>query len=658
MSKTNYEILEENRSAVLGFADRIKDSGVATGAEVVALSQGIKLKTREAQHLVANGNLTAAIERLDEIKDNKIGIVWHESTDLGNGTKALVRDARNVSTDPAVLKQEAGEKYAMQLLNEVRGGLDLIDKSDLSQEAKDNAKEKLMYIAQNGMVDIDKLNDKSIKVFNTQMVSALESAGMEDASDKLNFAKEVSNFKDEHRHIVTLTVAEDKEGARHTVAEAEIMLNGLTETQKQQYIVIANAPEGRESGVPWFDNMPKYKQDLLRDSAMDIASGKKIIPTQLLGDAVGIRNGYQKVTTIKGPQEQASKILSQTLHCGAPATKIKVVDKEQRQAIATENVKQLQSFAAPGTKVNLNILNSKTPGNARGENFIFDQLKKAKKETPNVSSTAAPINKWRWLGGGRDTKQFQNTLSDIGGGLEERGGAKHVVEYLKNGGSRFGNLIETITFGAYKTTETKAKAEVAQLTVGNPDLAKALGVAMECRNLADSTTLGSSSENVNLELTAKMNIITNSAKLKGGALNKALPQKTIDKIPDNVDFCKSGKDRTGYAQTKNTQLAVAAHLGIDPQSKLGQKNLVSQVAGNHTQEMAGVQGGTIGCHSIKTNPEFGLNKQDKAMSGVINQKSAHFNSSVKVEKDKGIKSMIVTAFETSFATMKPERLLK
>jgi hypothetical protein len=75
MSKTNYKILEENRSAVLGFADGIKDSGVTTGAEVVALSQGVKLKTREAQHLVANGNLTAAIQRLDEIKDNKIGVV-------------------------------------------------------------------------------------------------------------------------------------------------------------------------------------------------------------------------------------------------------------------------------------------------------------------------------------------------------------------------------------------------------------------------------------------------------------------------------------------------------------------------------------------------------------------------------------------------------
>jgi hypothetical protein len=322
------------------------------------------------------------------------------------------------------------------------------------------------------------------------------------------------------------------------------MLNGLTETQKQQYIVIANAPEGRESGVPWFDNIPKYKQDLLRDSAMDIASGKKIIPAQLLGDVVGIRNAYEKVTTIKGPGKQTSKLLEQIPHCGAPATKIKVVDKEQRQAIATENVKQLQSFAAPGTKVNLNILNSKTPGNARGENFIYDQLEKAKKDTPTVTSTASPINRWRLLGGGRDTSQFQDTLSDSGGGFEEAGGVKHVVGYLKNGGSRFGNLIETITFGAYKTTETKAKAEVEQLTRGNPDLAKVLGVAMECRNLADSTTLGSSSENVNLELTAKMNIVANSAKLEGGALNKALPQKTIDKIPDNVDFCKSGKDRT------------------------------------------------------------------------------------------------------------------
>ncbi len=654
MSKTNHQILEKNRAEVLKFADAIQDPGVTTEQVVVDLTQDIKLKTTNVQDLVANGNLAMAIQELDEIKDNKIGIVWHKSEDLGNGTKALVRDARGVTTDLTVLKKEANEKYAMQLLNEVRGGLDLIDKSALDKEVKELAKEKFMHIAQSGMLDIDKLNDKTIKVFNTQMINTLEIAGIEDASDKLNFAKEISNFKDEHRHIVTLTVVEDKNGQRHTVAEAEIMLNGLTETQKKQYTDIDKSQEGKNSGVPWFDNMPKYKQDLLRESAADIASGKKIIPTQLLGDAVGIRNAYQKVTTIKG-SDNVSKVLSQTLHCGAPVTKIKVVDKAQRQEIATENVKQLQSFTESGAKLNLNILNSKTPRNVRGENFIFDQLKKAKKETQNVTSTASPINRWRLLGGGRDTNQFKETLADIAGGLEDKDGTKNVASYLKKGGFRFGNFLEAITFGVYKTTETKAKAEIVKLAESNSDLAKDLGVAMECRNLADSTTLGSLSENVSLELTAKMNMVANSAKLKGGALNSVLSHEIINKIPDNVDFCKSGKDRTGYVQAKNTQLSVASHLGIDPKSNLGQKNLVFQVAGNHTQEMAGIQGGTVGCHSVKTNPEFALNKQDKAMNGVINQKSSSFNSSVKVVKDKKIKADIVKKFMISFASAQSKK---
>jgi len=634
MAEKNYELLEENRKAVLAFADGVEDSGVPTGSDVVTLSQGIKDKTSEVQDLVANGDFTTAIKKLDEIKDNKIGIVWHESEDLGNGTSTLVRDARGVTTDPAILKQEAGEKYAMQVLNQVRGGLDLVDQSDLTPEAKELAKKQLMHVAETAMTNIDQLNSTSIKEYNTQMVYALEEAGIEDAPARLNFAKEVANFQDEHRHVVTLTTAEDERGNRHTVTEAEIMLNGLTETQKQQYMVIANASEGQRSGVKWFDEMPEYKQDLLRGSAQDIASGRKVIPTQLLGDVVGVRNAYQKVTAIRGSEETDSKILSQTLHCGAPATKIKVVGKDERQEIANENIRQLQSFVPPDERMNLNILNSKTLRNVRGENFIFDQLQEAKKAEgiEEVSTTASPINRWRLLGGGRDTRQFKDNLSKIAEGLDERGGAQNVVQYLKKGGSLFDKFVKPI-FGM-KTTETKAKAELAALQKSNPDLARDLGVAIEARNLADSSTLFADSQNVNLELTAKMNIVRNSVKLKGGALNKALPKKTIDSIPSDVNFCKSGKDRTGYAQTKNTQMAVATHLGIDPQSEPGQRNLVSQVAGSHTQEMAGIQGGTIGCHSIKTNPEFGLSSEDKkAMDGVINQKSSHFNSKIKIEKE-------------------------
>ena len=277
-----------------------------------------------------------------------------------------------------------------------------------------------------------------------------------------------------------------------------------------------------------------------------------------------------------------------------------------------------------------------------------------------MSSNFRKLNKL--LGGGRDTRQFRDNLSKIGQGLEENESLKNVSnvsKYLKKGGSRFGNFVEAITFGAYKTTETKAKAELAELKGKNSDLARDLGVAMEARNLADSSTLFADAQNVNLELTAKMNIVRNSVKLEGGGLYKAFPRKTIDSIPSipsDVNFCKSGKDRTGYVQTKNTQMAVATHLGIDPKSSLGQRNLVSQVAGSHTQEMAGIQGGTIGCHSIKTNPEFGLSSEDKkAMDGVINQKSSHFNSKIKtVEKPE----TVIDAFKDSFDKAKTQKANK
>ena len=70
--------------------------------------------------------------------------------------------------------------------------------------------------------------------------------------------------------------------------------------------------------------------------------------------------------------------------------------------------------------------------------------------------------------------------------------------------------------------------------------------------------------------------------------------------------------------------------------------------------MAGIQGGTIGCHSIKTNPEFGLSSEDrKAMSGVINQKSSHFNSKIKtVENPEEVKK----AFDGSFKPSKSQKV--
>ena len=50
---------------------------------------------------------------------------------------------------------------------------------------------------------------------------------------------------------------------------------------------------------------------MLHDVAGDIATGNKVIPTQLLGDVVGVRNAYQKVTAIK-EGDQTKKNLIQT----------------------------------------------------------------------------------------------------------------------------------------------------------------------------------------------------------------------------------------------------------------------------------------------------------------------------------------------------------
>jgi len=645
--KSNFEVLEENRKAALSFADNLPTKN----------DVDVRDKLKRAEEIVKMGGLTAAIRILDQIKDNKIGIVWHKSPDLGNGTKALVRDARGVTTNKQLLKVDAGEKYAMQVLNEVRAGIDLIEKANIADAAKELAKKKLMHVASNSIENIDNLPN-NIKQYNTRIVDVLEQTGIEEVSKKLIFAKEVANFKDEHNHIITLTTAKDSNGKSHTVTEADIMLNGLTEDQKKQWEAIAktkkDTPKTKLSGMEWYNNMPPYKQDLLREVAADVATGNKIIPTQLLSDVPGIKNAYQKVTAVKGSDQTKSTIISQTLHCGTPATKIKITTKPEKQGIVDEQVKQLQTFVPPGEAVNLNILTSKTPFNVRGEDFIQDQLTKTAKNVENVKTSASPVNRWQIFGGGRDHSEFSDTLKNIGNDLAKKQDTKNVGKFLKNGSSMLENFAEKLSFGRYKSTETRAKEEIAKLDY--PQLGNVLKEAMNARNLVDSST-NFTRGNVNLKVGAAMNIVESAVKLETGPLHAILDKETTNKVSNRVDFCKSGKDRTGYLQTKNTHEAVSNYLGVNPRSELGQQNMISQVSGGHTQEMAGIQGGSVGCHSVKTNPEFGLSSdpQDKVIRGVINQKSSHFNSKVKVSEENV--GAILESFERGFKAQEASRLV-
>ena len=239
MAKSNYDILEQNKSATLLFASTI----VALPKPSIPIDTTAKLQL--AKDALKNKDFSKAVMLLDEIKDNKLGIEWSESEDLGNGTKSRVRDGRNVINDPVILKKEQGEKYAMQILNEVQAGLELLDQDKTIDAAKTGkAKQKLMYIAEKALNNIDKLGPGEIEKYNTQIVSTMEKAGVSDAEDKLDFAKGLMTFKHKHLHITTLSIAKDNNGQEHTVLEAEIMLNGLTPKLNQQYEAIRDSAPG------------------------------------------------------------------------------------------------------------------------------------------------------------------------------------------------------------------------------------------------------------------------------------------------------------------------------------------------------------------------------------------------------------------------------
>lgn len=642
--KTNHQILHDNKEKLLDYVQGYINSSNTTDSIEVKPIDGI-------QELFDKGNYSSAIMLLDERKDNKVGIRWDRKEDLGNATGVLVRDARGQTQEQKqILEQkELPEKYAMQLINQLRGGIDLINIDD-SVENKEPQIAKLKFIVKEALNNLDNLDDKRIKEYNTKMLSVLEDAGVEKAAERLQIAKELSNIKDTHYHISTLSKVQDSEGKEHTAVEAELMLNGLTEKQKKHYESISKYKPLQNSytGVGWFDSISDpVKKHLISMQASEIAKGNKVIPAQLLSDVEGVRNGYMKVTSVSS--DKNITIVSEDIHCGAPAVKIKTVPKKEQHDLVAENIRQLQTFIQEDKKINLNSFNSKTPSDVRGEDFIINQINEAKNHLTNsATATTSPINKWRWLGGGRKQKAFAEDLSSLGEALSGHDDYKvslpNTSKYLQRGSnSRFGKLLETITFGAYKTMETKARNELRGLDESDKKLASILETAINTKKLINTPILSAKSENANLEISDNMSAIENAAKLESGALNEL-----INKIGINIHFCKSGKDRTGEVMRNISGSAINRFLGVEPNSEVARQNKDSMAYAGHTQEMAGIQGGSIGCHSLKTNPEFGLNKSEQHLSKVLSNKSSHFNSKIKVVKDEKQKQRIVEQFNSNY----------
>lgn len=454
---TGHAKLEQSRNQVMAFIGQVVANEVSAESDV----------TQQKNNPIENmDGLTTAIRELNKAKDEKLGINWQEQK-LDNGTKVRVRDAREVTKDPIILKEDAGEKYAMQILNQARGAILLLDEPGITEDQKEAAKNALYKMANKALEDTDQLPER-IKNYNADMLAILSDAGITEAAEKLNFAKEIASFKDEHEHIATLTSHNGR-----IICEADVMLE-LTSDQKEQYQKIA---DGKVNEVKWFSALPPYKQNLIKGVAGDIAKGNKVIPAQLR-ELAGLRNAYEKTTTVQEEGTNKLKVVARAIHCGAPASKS--ADKDSQQVIANQNLEQLQSHYPENIKVNANILTSN-----QQEGWISKQIKAVK----NVSFTASPINHWRLLSGsGKDHTQFENNLFSIAGALRGdkklQSTTKHIQDYLDKGPSRLENLLEGISFGKIQSTETKAKGEAKSLEGG--DQAQALLNALEAKRAVAS----------------------------------------------------------------------------------------------------------------------------------------------------------------------------
>lgn len=584
MSKTNHERLNKNREDALAFADTITTGG----------SGDSKQCRTDAKAALESGDLSLAIKKLDEAKDNAIGITWHEQSGSDNEPGVLVRDSRAMTTDPIKLAESAQEKHAIQLLNLVRGGNSLADNCGLGEEQKQQLKEELDFIAQNTFSDLEKgqLGQEQLQEQTSIIIHALEKAGVKDPAKALTYASEMANMQDEHRHVVTLSEAKDKAGRSHTVYEAETMLCGLTDKQKAEYEKVSTSKQGQPIGIEWFDKMPKHKQNILRPLADDISKGKKVIPTQLVGEIPGIRNAYEKTTAIKEPEGER-KTLAQRMHCGTPATQMKNVDQQE---VANENVEQLRSFMPKGTKMNLHTLNTGNtvlPGKLNPEQYIFKQMSEAAKKD-GVSFTSTPMNGQRKMPGvRRQNAQYTKNLQLIGDAVESKEGTKDISKFLKEDTPTLFTKFKR-KVGIEKDPEKAAREELKKLKETNSPLAKDLAVAIDAKAADNSFFEGK--ENLSARLSAHMTVLESS--VKHGTLKEHMGDR-VNEFTQDVDFCKSGKDRTGFVEANNTRELVSHALDVEPGSKLEKENFDRQVNGNHTQQMAGMQGGTLGCHGIK-----------------------------------------------------------
>ena len=610
-----FKILEANKKSALDYATEIANAHQDTPS-LTDLQAKLEQQMSSAKSI---DFFAQAIETLSEIKDKKAGIHTYKSEDLGNGTKALVRDGRDAKQPPIITP----ESYAIQFLNHTRAAISVAEEAgkrgkfsgDLEtfkQQAMHDAMAMINHIKNVPDAPATEQNapqllalEERVTSANTKLAVDLINHGIENADQRIKSAKDFAGLKDEHYHVVTLSRAKHKDGRSVTVMETEVMNLGLTEDQRKMFEKIKeNKDLSKDQDMTWFTSQPTWKQDQIRATVDDVLSEKKVIPTQLRKELPLLRNSYTKVTSvIIGGQER--KDILETMHSGTLS--IDTGNDNRDAALTKGNIKQLKQFAGPGEeKIHLNPLTS--PVNR----FDLDHkenlhLTQATKEDPTVTKSTTPFNFLRMApgGGGRDFSGFTQALSAIGEKLEDDN-LKNIGAYLKSG----------------KDSDLKAATE--QLSkLEDKELRQSLTNAVEAKRKIESITYGSDPEHTHSQITTHMLLLVSDANREESALQKKLGDDVVSKINTN---CASGKDRTGVQEIDATRQAVNQALDLNEQDDQAKQNLRNMLSAGHTQHIAGTQGGTPGCFGVRPSTA----KESKAsvyseVSNYFGQRTAKLN---------------------------------
>lgn len=270
--------------------------------------------------------------------DNAKNIIWHARPAF-HGHDVFIRDARNKRATNFL-----PHEYIMMGLNDVRATIDLLEIQKKEPGSDQNSlKRASQYISE---AAISFCGFAASKTNEADTISCLEHLNgnltnrlsqelkitYEEAKKKISTAKEFSNLKDPSRHLVTLTNLKNAQNEDVTFFEADLAQSALTPELQEEYLL----REQKE----WFKSLDTTTQKLINFYLPEILSEKRILPTQLRKELVGLRNCYHRLIGVF--TEKNAKILLSIFHSG---TVIHLTsNREEAQRIGVLHGKQLKAI--------------------------------------------------------------------------------------------------------------------------------------------------------------------------------------------------------------------------------------------------------------------------------------------------------------------------